>query len=164
MNYWINSHWPPFAKDKPEPPSPLPDPEYHYRVYLPDGRQDAGRELRKDDCIFIYETKWGRTLKSGEKYAIGRQGIVALVRALTSIQENPELKPDEYLNGSRIWWKWQARTQVKELGFCSHDDVCKILGYSTDYTFHGFGDRRSGLKKLTEGQFNSLLDCFRASG
>ena len=160
MNYWINSHWPPFLQHKPTPISP--DPEYHYRVYLPDGRQEAGQALAKDDLVFIYETKTGRPLKNGRKYAPGRQGIVALVRTLTPILETNE-EPEEYADGSVICWKWQARTRVKELGFCSHDNVCRILGYSTNYTFRGFGDQNSGLKKITEKQFKLLLDCLRAS-
>ncbi|MBN1862669.1 MAG: hypothetical protein JW790_03395 [Dehalococcoidales bacterium] len=162
MNYWMTTHWPPFLKDKPNPPSPLPDPGYFYRVYLPDGREQAGQEMREGDYVFIYESKTGRTLKNGEEYAVGRQGVVALVRVFTSIQEIPSEEPDEYQDGSIICWKWQAITQVKELGFCSRDNVCRILDYSADYAFHGFGDQHSGLKRLTREEFEPLLYCFRA--
>jgi len=161
MSYWITSHWPPFAEDKPRPSSP--DPEYHYQVYLPDGRQSAGREFREGDLVFIYESKTGSPLKSGRKYALGRKGVISLVRALESINEKPDAEPDEYADGSRILWKWQARTKKKESGFCSHDDVCKVLKYKKSYTFHGFGDQHSGLKKLSEKQFEALADCFRKS-
>lgn len=162
MNYWLNIHWPPLQQHKPDPPSPLPDPEYHYRVYLPNGRQDAGQELRKGDHIFIYETKTGRARKDGKKYSGGRQGIIALVWALTPILP-ADVDPDEYLDGSIILWKWQARTQVKELGFCSHDDVCRILGYNKEWTFRGFGDQHSGLRRLGKREFKSLLRAFRES-
>ncbi len=158
MNYWITSHWPPFADDKPTLSSP--DPEYHYRVYLPDGRQSAGRELRKGDLLFIYESKTGRPLKSERRYASGRMGVIALVSALTSILEKPNEEPEEYMDGSSICWKWQAETKVKKLGFCSHDNVCRILRFKKGYTFHGFGDQHSGLKKLSEKQFESLSDFF----
>ena len=161
MSYWINIHWPPFAKDKPTLSSS--DPPYHYQVYVPDGRQHAGRELQPGDYVFIYETKWGRPRKDGEKYAEpGRQGIIALVCALTPICEKPSEERDEYLNGRVLWWKWQAETQVKKLGFCPHDDVCKILEYSPNWTLYGFGDQHSGLKKIDEETFKTLLNCFRA--
>jgi len=163
VNYWLNIHWPPLQEDKPEPPSPLPDPEYHYRVYLPDGRQNAGEDLKQGDYVFIYETKTGRARKGAGKYAPGRQGIIALVRVLTPIMEKPDEQPEEYLDGSVLWWKWQARSQVRQLGFCSRRDVCSILGYSKDYNFRGYGEARSGLRKLTKEQFDSLLEYFRAS-
>jgi len=160
MNYWITVHYPPWEGDKPSPL--LPDPEYYYRIYLPDGRQSAGEELQPSDYVFIYESKTGKALKSGIRYRKGKYGVVALVKALSSIIENPESKPEEYLYSPPINWKWQVSTQIKELGFCSHDNVCKILEYSTDYTFLGFGDHHSGLKKLTAEQFIRLLHCFRA--
>lgn len=163
MKYWLNIHWPPRQKHKPDPPSPLPDPEYHYRVYLPDSREDAGKDLEAGDFIFIYETKAGRATKEGGRYALGRQGIVALVKALTAIMEKPDEKPEEYVDGSTLWWKWQARTQVRRLGFCSRLDVCKIFGYSADYYFRGFGDNRSGLKELTNDEFTALLETFSKS-
>ena len=160
MSYWITTHWPPFEKDKPKPSSP--DPEYHYRVSLPNGRQNAGQELSEGDLVFIYESKTGRPLKSGGKYAPGRKGVIALVSPLTSILEKPDGESEEYQDGSSICWKWQARTQVKKLGFCSHDNVCSILGYKRGYTFHGFGDQHSGLKRIDEETFKALLKCFRA--
>jgi len=162
MNYWINIHWPPFAKDKPTPSSS--DPPYHYRVYLPDGRQDAGQELKADDYIFIYETKYGKPRRDRSKYAPGRQGIIALVCARTPICEKTSEEREEYLDGSTIWWKWQAKTDKKKLGFCPHDDVCKILGYSPNWTLHGFGDQRSGLKKLTnKKQIEAFLKYFQTN-
>lgn len=159
MNCWINSHWPPFLEHKPTPTSP--DPEYHYRVYLPDDRQDAGQALAKNDLVFIYETRTGRTLKNGRKYAPGRQGVVALVRTLTPILETNE-EPEKYADGSVLCWKWQARAQVKELGFCSHDDVCRILRYSQNWTLRGFGDQHSGLKRIDEETYKALLKCLRS--
>jgi hypothetical protein len=161
MNYWINSHWPPFLKHKPTPTSR--DPEYHYRVYLPDGRQDAGQALARGDLVFIYETKWGRPRKDRQRYAEpGRQKIIALVSVRTPIRPKLDEKREEYTDGSAILWKWQARTQVKKPGFCSHNDVCRILGYKIGYTFHGFGDQHSGLKRIDEETYKALLKCLRS--
>ena len=162
MNYWITTHWPPFLHDKPTQSSP--DPQYHYRVYLPNGREEAGQEMTGGDYVFIYESKWGRPRKDGEEYAEpGRQGIIALVCARTPICEKPSEKREEYLDGSAILWKWQANTQVQEIGFCSRVNVCRALGCKEGYTFRGFGDKHSGLKKLSKKQFEALLACFRAS-
>ena len=160
MNYWVTSHWPPSAEDKPTTSSP--DPAYHYRIYLPDGREGAGQELRKDDLVFIYESKTGRPLKNGRKYAPGRQGIIALVRAREPITEKPNDKPEKYADGSEILWKWQAGTKMEKLGFCSHENVCRILRFKKGYTFHGFGDQHSGLKKIDEKKYEALLECLRA--
>ena len=164
MNYWVTTHWPPFLRDKLKVSSP--DPEYHYRIYLPDGREGAGQELRKNDLIFIYESKTGRPLKNRRKYAPGRKGIIALVKANTPILERPDEEleeyQEEYQDGSTIDWKWQAETQKKELGFCSHDNVCRILRFKIGYTFHGFGDQHSGLKKIDGKKYNALLECMRA--
>lgn len=161
MRYWLNIHWPAYKKDKPDPPSPLPDPEYHYWVYLPDGRQSAGKHLEPGDLVLIYETKKGRATKEGGMYALGQQGIVALVKALTPVTEKPDEPPEEYVDGSVLWWKWQARTQVRQLGFCTRQDVCRILGYSKAYNFRGYGKDKSGLGELTKEEFDSLLQCSR---
>lgn len=161
MNYWINVHWPSLEDDMPETPSPLPDPDFHYLVYLPDGRQQAASGLRPDDLIFIYESKTGRARTDGRKYAEGAFGIIALVRALTPVRIDPNAAPEYYVGGTSILWNWQALTQVRELGFCHHDDVCRIMGYSTNWTLHGFGDLHSGIKKITPDQYRALLNIFR---
>jgi len=161
MNYWITTHWPPFLQDKPTLSSP--DPQYHYRVYLPDGREEAGQEMMKGDYVFIYESKTGRPLRNGRNYAYGRQSVIALVRTTSPIQEKSDEEPEEYADGSIICWKWQAETQEQEIGFCSRVNVCRALGYREGYTFRGFGDKHSGLKKLSKKQYEALLACFRAS-
>ncbi|MBI4185915.1 MAG: hypothetical protein HY530_00210 [Chloroflexi bacterium] len=158
MNYWINIHWPPLLRDKPTPSSP--DPGYHYRVYLPDGREAAGDGLISGDFVFIYETKTGPIRVDGEKYSPGRQGIIALVRTQRSIQDVGS-DPEQYIDRPPIDWRWQAPTQFEEAGFCSREDVCRTLGYSRNWTLHGFGDLRSGLKKLTPGEYEALSRCFR---
>ncbi len=159
MNYWINIHWPPSRRDKPTPSSP--DPRYHYNVYLPDGRDAAGEELKSDDLIFIYETKYGRPRKDETQYAPGREGIIALVRAKTRIEEKENEPFEEYTDGTRLCWKWQADTAIKKRGFCSRVDMCRALKYKPNWTLHGFGDLHSGLKKITEEQYSSILSKFR---
>ena len=153
MNFWITTHWPPLEGHE--------NVEWRYHIFLPDGREQAGEELRPGDLIFIYESKTGRPLSnSTRKYIVGREGIVALVEAKSRVVEHNNVTPEEYADGSVICWKWQARTEVNRMGFCSRIQVCRALGYNRNYTLRGFGDHRSGLKKLTMEQFDSLNEWF----
>ena len=51
MNYWMTTHW---------PPREYRDDDSHSGVYLPDGRQQAGRDLRIGNFVLIYESLTGR--------------------------------------------------------------------------------------------------------
>ena len=48
-------------------------------------------------------------------------------------------------------------------GFCASIGSTNSLGYKPRYRLRGFGDRRSGLKKITEEQFRALVRAFHAS-
>ena len=159
MNYWLNIHWPSLLRDKPTPSSRGPN--WHYHVFLPDGREAAGDGLAVGDYVFIYETKTGRPRADREPYSQGRQGIIALVRAQGPIREGRS-DPEVYADGTSTDWKWQASTQTPEWGFCSRQDVCEALGYSLNWTLRGFGDLHSGLKKLTRNEYEALSRCFRS--
>ena len=97
-----------------------------------------------------------------DKCKRGRQGIVTVTRTTTRIEEDPEFEPTEYLDGSEIWWKWQAETEtILESGFVPLRIVNEVLGYSPNYNLRGFGDYKSGLKKLTTSEFDALLNYYR---
>ena len=52
MNYWVTTHWPPRVDEESETGN---------GVWLPDGRQQAAKDMRPGDYIAIYESKSGRT-------------------------------------------------------------------------------------------------------
>lgn len=148
MNYWLTVHWP--LREGYE------NVEWKYWVFVPKGREQTAKEMQQGDLIFIYETKTGRQLKRQKyDYHEGRQGIIALVKAVSQLEPTNE-KPEEYADGTKIWWFWQARTELIKECFIPRKDVCRVLGYSTNYNFRGFGDYQSGLKKLTVNQFSNL--------
>jgi len=143
MNYWLTVHW------------PLPKHEKIPKirnVNLPDGYRYIGEEMKIGDLIFIYEYKTGRKFKDRPcERVVGRQGIIALFKVISKIEPRKP-KPTEYEDGSKIWWRWRIRAEfVKECSIFKKD-VCKVLGYSPNYNFRGFGY----LKKITKSQFQAL--------
>jgi hypothetical protein len=151
MGYWLTAHWPPL-QEWAKPP---------LGVYLADGRQEAGQDLRPGDLVFIYQTKTGKPRKDGKPYRLGREALVFLVRATTRIKEFSEEEREVYKDGTTLWWKWQAKTSLEEYGFCPRQIVCQVLGYNPNYNFRGFGKQHSGLLPLDKTQFDFLYRRFR---
>jgi hypothetical protein len=163
MNYWITTQWPPRVDESEN---------VHSGVYLPHGRQDAGRDLKPGDLIFIYESKTGRTKITKDlfgnattiKTRNGREGVVCLLRAKTGIMEDFDELESKYTDGSTEWWKWYADTEpIRETGFVPRTKVNAILRYKPNYLLRAFGDEKSGLKKITKEQFTALLSEYLSS-
>ncbi|NMC98823.1 MAG: hypothetical protein GYA62_03775 [Bacteroidales bacterium] len=161
MNYWITTHWPPrVGKDSDSIGS---------GVWLPDGREEAGNDLRPGDKVIIYQARSGRpevrVLPNGDEEIIrclrGKEGIVAICQALSNVYKRSNIKPTKYIDGTEIWWCWSADLKIiSKSGFLSRENINKILGYKTSYNYRGFGDLHSGLKKITKKQFDNLVDLF----
>lgn len=153
MNYWLTTQWPP-TQDSPRE---------HGGVWLRNGKEDAGRNMRPGDLVFIYETKTGRPRKDGLAYWPGRQGIVVLAEVLdVNLEEGFARSYEVYSDDSELLWKMIAQTQtIDSSNFCRHDDVCDCLRYSRNYFFRGFGRSKSGLRELFEPEFRCLRDHFR---
>jgi hypothetical protein len=161
-NAWITTQW------------PLPvdsNDRLHRRIYLPDGRQDAGLNIRPGDTVFIYESGSGRTLvithADGTQKRVpcgkGKQGIVTVAKILTPVRATND-EPEHYTDGTTLWWRWIAETHEEvTTGFVAAADVKRVLGYNESYNFHGFGEMHSGVKRLTQEQCDSLLTLFRLS-
>lgn len=159
MNYWLTTQWPP----------EVGDPRGHKGVYLRDGRQQAGRDLRPGDIVLIYESRGGKEpLKldnRGQLRPVKRQrgggGIVAIAEVLTKLKDRGG-RPTLYKDGSKIWWRWHTKIRtVSESGFVPMKDVNRVLRYKKRNVLHGFGDLHSGLKKLEEEEYHALHDTFR---
>ena len=159
-NYWVTVQWP-YRVDQ---DLNIPRSE----VYLRDGLEAVGADLRPDDLVAVYETKDGRHLirkdASGEKvikYHRGQEGIVALLKVTTELRPDETRTPEHYTKGPEILWKWYAAAkQYSTGGFVSRQDLNDILTFDPNYKFYGFGDRKSGLKKITKKQFFKISELF----
>ncbi|NQT74275.1 MAG: DUF91 domain-containing protein [Chloroflexi bacterium] len=162
MHYWMTTHWPPTEDvdlDDFEPEG----------IYLPDGREQAGNDIKIGDIVLIYQSRTGRAEKAyikGEKVTIhcaeGRQGIIAIAEVVGNLKEIPGSEISTYVDGSNIWWRWHADTVlVSTNGFVPLSEVNRVLGYSSNNLLKGFGDYHSGLKKLEEDEFWELVRIFK---
>ena len=161
MKFWVATHWPPREDDE-SPPS---------GVWVADGKEEAGKELRKGDCVLIYETSGGPVSlykqKRGEDERIccreGRQGIVVIAQALEHFGENGDDEPARYVGRKPIWWRWGAETKlISRNGFVSIHELTRALDYSPAYRMRGFGKDHSGLMEITEEQYDEVVMMFRS--
>ena len=153
MKYWLTVHWPPT----------LDGARVQGGIWLQEGKEDVGRNLSRDDLVFIYETRTGRPREDKLGYWPGGQGIVALVEVVdVNLEQAFTLSHEAYSDGSELLWKMVARTRpIDVTHFCSHDDTCDCLEYSRNYFFRGFGRSKSGLRELTKSEFGCLRNHFR---
>ena len=161
MNYWITTHWPPQVDDD--------ESITETGVWLAEGRQQAAHDMCPGDYVAVYEAKSGRTelrtCSNGTTFKVdckpGRGGMICYGTADSCVLVDSDSQPAKYADGSEIWWRWHAPVSViSRTGFVSRSDLLQILRYSPSYTLRGFGDHHSGLKKVTEAQFNSLIQKF----
>lgn len=161
MNYWMTTHWPPPESEQDEP-----------GVWLPDGRESAGRDLTNGDRVLIYQARSGpvellRTPDGGEKRirrGRGVEGIIAITMVNGPLLANGRPDPTSYLGRHEpIWWRWFAPVEVlTRTGFVPRAEVNRALGYVPEWNLHGFGDRHSGLKRLSEQEYQTLADQFNS--
>ena len=163
MNYWITTHWPPRVDD---------ETETGIGVWLPDGRQQAAYDMQPGDYIAIYESKSGRAeireRQDGSTIKVackpGREGMICYGIVDSNISAIPDSQTQKYADGSEIWWRWHTSVSVlSRSGFVKRTDLLHILEYKTTYNLRGFGENHSGLKKITESEFNSLVEAFHSS-
>ena len=162
MNYWVTTHWPPRENN----PNMVAE-----GVWVPDGREEAGKDLRKGDLVAVYQSLSGRTeifkRADGSEYRVrnirGKGGVIALCEAQEPLYALKESSPSHYANGTTIWWRWYSSLRViSKSGFLSRQKLNEILGYSPNNPLRGFGDKKSGLKKIPKEQFLEIRKAFRA--
>ena len=119
----------------------------------------------------VYETKTGPieidTQADGKISEIhrklGRQGMICYGTVDSRLSASPD-EPVRYKDGTEVFWRWHAPVSIaSRTGFVALRDVLPILGYKSGYNLHGFGDYRSGLKKITKEQFDALVRGFHAA-
>jgi hypothetical protein len=163
MNYWITTQWPLDINQPRE-----------WAVWLPDdGRQEAGRELRAGDRVLVYESRSGRCKlvrqPDGSTRRIprttGKTAVIGIIQLTEALVEVPGARCQEYDDGSSIRWGYRARGRLcMSDGLVPRVVVNRTLGYKPAYNFHGFGDRHSGLKKLTLAEYGALEAALLKAG
>lgn len=162
MNYWLTTQWPP----REDNPDLLPS-----GVWLPDGREAAGNCLREGDLVLIYQSQTGRTeirrrpdgTQERVRSLVGKGGIIAIGRVCDRLSEREGSTTTEYENGTSIWWRWWTPIELlSRSGFVPRVELNGILGYDPTYSLRGFGDRKSGLKRIAAQQYHALVDIFRS--
>jgi hypothetical protein len=92
----------------------------------------------------------------------GKEGIIGLEEVISEVEAEVDSETTRYADGSEIWWRWSARTKtITENGFVPRIVVNQNLGYKPNYTLRGFGDHKSGLKRLKKHEFENLLGYFK---
>lgn len=162
MNFWITSHWPPRKDGDPD--------DVASGVWLPDGREGAGHDLKAGDKILVYQARTGRPeirkKVDGTRITVscieGKEGIIAICKALSEVYADDSIEASQYVDGSEIWWRWHAPLKIiSKSGFVPRKHMNQLLGYKVGYNLRGFGDLHSGLKKISEVQYNDLVTKFR---
>lgn len=147
MNYWLTIHWP--------PPKFEPYTKESYWVYLQEGKQQSGTCVKVGDLIFIYETETGPKIKSKNPRIIGKKGIIALAKAISTLERTSQ-RPTEYEDDTIRHWTWQIKAQLVKKCYIPRKKVCGVLGYKPKYNFRGYKRRGDGLGKISITQFNAL--------
>jgi len=165
--YWLTSHWP-----------PLKGKRLVAGVWIKDGKQAAGADLRPGDKLLIYETKTGpselirhqdgSTTRLPRERGDGR--IIMIAEVDEKLHVDQTSKPKEYVGRKPIWWLWFASaTPISTSGFVPREEVNRVLTkksgrkYNLNYNFRGFGELNSGLKELDKEEFQLLVQNFRSN-
>jgi hypothetical protein len=160
MNYWITTHWPPRKGE---------ERFSNTGAWVQNGKQAVLAEMQPGDMLFIYEHASGKTVlittAGGRQQRVGRQrgkqGVVALAEITTAPSELPESGYDYYTDGSRAWWRYKADARViNSTGFIPRQGLARLLGYSADYAFKGFGHKNSGVRRLSPEEYNAIHSTF----
>jgi hypothetical protein len=81
-----------------------------------------------------------------------------VTQALYSLSDSA---PEEYADGSTIWWRWFAPVEVlSRSGFLPRPEVALSLGYKPTYNFRGFGTFHSGLLEISAEQYQDITRKF----
>ena len=121
------------------------------------------------DLVFIYESKSGKSIIETAAYGTrrkirrkpGRHGVIALAQITSTAIDLEDSKPELYADGTKTWWRYKANARViNSRGFIGREELAGILGYSPKYTFHGFGDKNSGVKQLSPLVFQAIRSAF----
>jgi len=172
--YWLTPHWPPYEWRNTVTGETICDTlhdEWFYWLYLTERFKRLGEEIRAGDGIFIYETE-GRSYLEGEevrqgvsqqwrgrRLKMGEKGIVALVWAIGTLENNPERGVIKDPEDAKSWdFQYIVKTKRDKLPGkpVPLSTVCQCLGYKPGWA------PQNQLMRLTEEQWDCILRAFRA--
>jgi hypothetical protein len=163
MKYWLTTHWPPREDEATE---------CSLDIWLPDERESPGADISPNDLVVVYESLTGRTLLRKKPNGVqervhcqrGKGGVVCIGRVQSSLVADEDILRANYADKTSIWWQWHAQAEVlSRSGFVPRHKLASILGYNQSYTFRGFGTQHSGLRELSEEEFNTIRKRFKES-
>jgi hypothetical protein len=116
MAFWITTHWPRREDRSLEKP--------RHGVWVQADKRHLIDRVSPGDRVFIYETKSGpaliQTYVDGSTKRIGRypgsEGIVALVEVTDAASQPEDSQPEQYADGSTLWWRYCAPTRSVNSG------------------------------------------------
>jgi len=156
-NYWITTHWPPEI-----------DKEADFGIFLYEGSQKVGTDIRPGDRVWIYQSRSGRKISrekpDGSTYKKkrqqGKEGVVTLMEVVSELHDI-DRQPEKYDDGSERWWRWKADTKlINQSGFTSRIELNRIMDYKSNYNYRAFGDSHSGLKRISIEMHEKILHAF----
>lgn len=151
MNYWLTVHWP--AREDEDQ-----DANWQYWIFLAQGWESSGNNIKPGDRVVIYETANAPRVKLGRRLINrlpGRKGVIAIATIKTVLVEDPKAEIEELEDGRKRRWSFRAKTKIDSKGFMTLNDLRKCLDKN------GFSARiPGGLMKLKATQFNSILNKF----
>src|SRR4051794_36838058 len=115
MNYWLTTHWPPLIDEEATQVGKRAG-----VVWLKEGHEAAGQDLRSGDLVAIYEFKGGPPEKKRTASGLddtrhrqqGREAVVAVARVVSELLADPDRPPEEYQGRKPIRWLWCAEAVI----------------------------------------------------
>jgi hypothetical protein len=113
MSYWITTHWPRKRDESTNQPQ--------NGIWVKDENRTVIDRVAPEDLVFIYETRSGpdilRNNADGSKRRISRhpgaEGIAVLSEVTERAYEPENSSPEEYADGTKLWWRYYAPTERK---------------------------------------------------
>ncbi|MBC7835207.1 MAG: hypothetical protein H7Y88_08930 [Phycisphaerales bacterium] len=156
MKYWLTTRWPLNLDERGDTVAP--------GVFLQNKALRVGDLIEVGDGVLVYQFKSGppvrRTAQDGTVTLVrrreGKQGIVARGRVSKRLL-SPSARSEDYADGAtRQWFQAADLDGVQGGNLVPRDVVAKVLRCGSGCNFRGLGERRSGLKEITEPQFLEL--------
>lgn len=165
MTDWLTIQWPARRDARGRAPEGFPDePE---GVWIQREHAEVAHRIQAGDRVFVYETRTGPSLRqAGIVYSCvrGRQGIVAV--GVVGRLEPPNDDVQHYTTGRRRRRQWSFgggfASHVDLQGFVPRWRLNRILGYSRNYVYLGFGESRSGTGELSRQEAKAIQREFEA--
>jgi len=146
--YWVTTHYPAFVGIR-----------VRQGVYLRNQHKKVAEPLRVGDHVIVYETKKNPpyTNEQGKVFrrVPGRGRVVCYGTVSKALHEF-----DEYPDSKKQWNLFAPIQVISDEGFLSRQELAFYLGFSERYDLRGLGDKHSGLKEISQEQYENIVRRF----